>query len=197
IEDRLKRLGRFAMTELPGIGNWIYRKMRNTGKALLGDSGKVIRNGNWKGNDTCWRMALDLNRALLYGNSDGTWREADQPKAYFAIVDGVIGGQGNGPLCPDAADSHVLVSGDNPGIVDAVCAKIMGFVPGDLPIVRHAFDEHRWPIASGQIDDISVLDHRLQREVKICELAPAMTTAFRPHFGWSELTRRSTVDVAV
>ncbi len=27
----------------------------------------TIRNGNWQGNDTCWRMALDLNRALLYG----------------------------------------------------------------------------------------------------------------------------------
>jgi hypothetical protein len=45
-------------------------------------------------------MVLDLNRALLYGNMDGSWREAGQAKNYLTIVDGIVGGDGNGPLYP-------------------------------------------------------------------------------------------------
>jgi hypothetical protein len=43
-------------------------------KKILGETGKVIRSGNWHGNDTIWRMILDLNKILLYGNPDGTMR---------------------------------------------------------------------------------------------------------------------------
>ena len=44
----------------------------------------TIRNGNWQGNDTCWRMALDLNRALRFANRDGSLRTAAQPSATSA-----------------------------------------------------------------------------------------------------------------
>ena len=114
---------------VPGLGTWLYRKMRNAGKVALGDSETVIRNGNWAGNDTCWRMALDLNRSLLYGNPDGSLREAGKAKHYLAIVDGIIGGQGNGPLCPDPVGSNVLIAGTDPAAVDAVAARLMGFDP--------------------------------------------------------------------
>jgi uncharacterized protein (DUF362 family) len=187
LEDRLKRLGRLAMDRAPMVGNWLYRKMRSAGKAALGDSETVVRNGNWSGNDTCWRMALDLNRALLYGNADGTWREADQPKAYFGIVDGIIGGEGNGPICPDPVESGVLVAGENPAEIDAVCARLMGFDPADLPIVRHAFAEHRWPIARRRWDEVVAFDERIGGEVELASVAPAVTGGFRPHFGWHAL----------
>jgi hypothetical protein len=36
---------------MPGIGGLLYRKMRNAGKIMLGDSETVIRNGNWHGNE--------------------------------------------------------------------------------------------------------------------------------------------------
>lgn len=187
-EIAFKRLGRKIALGIPGVGSWLFRKMRNTGKCLLGDSTEVIRNGNWDGNDTCWRTALDLNRALLYGNSDGTWRDRFHPKAYVAIVDGIIGGQGNGPLCPDPVHSGVLVSGISPAEVDAVAARLMGFDPGRIPIVAHAFDTHRWPIArSRAIDEITVADGRVGRELELMELLPAVKGGFVPHFGWNSI----------
>ena len=73
----------------------IARKLKNAGYALFGDTEKVIRSGNWCGNDTCWRMTLDLNRILLYGRSDGNL--VDVPKRCFSVVDGIIGMEGNGP----------------------------------------------------------------------------------------------------
>jgi glycosyltransferase involved in cell wall biosynthesis len=51
-------------------------------------------------------MVLDLNHALLYGNMDGSWREAGQAKNYLTIVDGIVGGEGNGPLCPAPVKSN-------------------------------------------------------------------------------------------
>ncbi len=188
-ERVVKRAGRRMMRTLPIFGNWAYRRMRNVGKRLIGDSETVIRNGNWQGNNTCWRMALDLNRALLYGNLDGSWREATAPKPFLAIVDGIIGGEGNGPLCPDPVVSGVLISGGNPAVVDAVAAQMMGFDPRSLPIVHQAFAPHRWPIASVPLEEIHVLDDRHNATMTVDELSPAVPGGFRPHFGWISLSK--------
>ena len=186
-EARAKQMGRKTALNIPLVGTWVYRKMRNAGKQVLGDSETVIRNGNWYGNDTCWRMVLDLNRALLYANPDGTWRDRFHPKAYLAIVDGIVGGEGNGPLCPDPVASNVLVSGTNPAEVDAVVARLMGFDPRKVPIIANAFEPHRWPIASAAMDQIMVYDERVGGEISLSEVAPAVDGGFVPHFGWKNL----------
>jgi hypothetical protein len=187
IESSAKQIGKNIALKIPVLGTWVYRKMRNAGKQILGDSNSVIRNGNWSGNDTCWRMALDLNRALLYVNPDGTWRDHFQPKAYLAVVDGIIGGEGNGPLCPDPLQSNVLVSGANPAEVDAVVAKLMGFDPRKIPIIANAFEDHTWPIATQALADIRVHDERIGKEISLFEVAPAVKGGFTPHFGWSNI----------
>jgi uncharacterized protein (DUF362 family) len=132
-------------------------------------------------------MVLDLNRALLYANLDGTWRDSFHPKAYLAIVDGIVGGQGNGPLCPDPVQSHVLVSGTNPAEVDAVVAKLMGFIPSKIPVIKNAFAPHRWPISTKEMEDIRVFDERLGSEVKMDDVMPAVDGGFVPHFGWKTI----------
>jgi uncharacterized protein (DUF362 family) len=187
VERKLKMVGRKTALLVPGLGTWLYRRMRITGKAVLGDSETTVRNGNWHGNDTTWRMALDLNRALLYGNPDGSWRERGQSKAFFAIVDGMIGGEGNGPICPDWIDSRVIIAGDNPAEVDAVCARLMGFDPAQIPIVARAFDSHRWPISVATLENLSVQDDREGRIVPLSDLSPAVPHGFKPHFGWQRL----------
>ncbi len=190
LEAYVKKAG-LRMALMPALGTWLYRKARKVGKLALGDSDTVIRNGNWHGNDTCWRMALDLNRALLYGKVDGTWREAAGPvKHYLALVDGVVGGQGNGPLCPEPARSRVLLAGRNPGVVDAVAARLMGFDPVALPIVAGAFVPHRWPIANKPLDEIVVNDDRQgERAIPLARVEPAIRGGFEPHFGWLPLRK--------
>ncbi len=187
VERRLKKAWQRLALALPGAGAWAYRKARKAGEAVLGDSESVIRNGNWEGNDTCWRMALDLNRALLYGNPDGTWREAGERKPYLAIVDGIIGGEGNGPLAPDPVESNVIIIGTDPAAVDAVACRLMGFDPMKVPIVREAFAPHRWPIATCRMSEIEVQDDRVGRVIALDEVQPAVPGGFRPHFGWPSL----------
>ena len=189
LESYLKRAGQRAALAVPGLGTWTYRKVRKVGKFVLGDSETVVRNGNWSGNDTCWRMALDLNRCLLYGNRDGTWREYGARKRYLSIMDGVLGGEGNGPLCPEAVRAGVLVSAVNPAVLDAVAARLMGFPLDALPIVTRAFDDHRWPIADRRIEDIIIDDGRVGRSVTLRDLETAVPGGFKPHFGWDVLRK--------
>ena len=188
-EGRLKRLGQQAALALPSIGTWAYRKARGAGQRVFGGSDRTIRNGNWSGNDTCWRMALDLNRCLLYGNGDGSWREAGAPRRYLAIVDGIVGGQGDGPLCPAPAAAGVMMAGTSPAVLDAVAAKLMGFPPESLPIVARAFDHHRWPLTDCPLGAIEVEDERAGRNVPLADLRPATAGGFAPHFGWQSLRR--------
>jgi len=187
LERRARKLGMRVMLRAPYLGTWLYRKARRVGLQVLGDSESVMRHGNWQGNDTCWRMALDLNRALLYGRADGGWNAAGNPRNYLAIVDGIVGGQGNGPLCPDPADSRVLLAGSNPAEVDALACRLMGFDPEDLPIVARAFDAHRWPIGTRPLASLRVHDARAGSEIALRDVAPALPGGFAPHFGWTRL----------
>jgi len=50
----------------------------------------------------------------------------------FAIVDGVVGMEGDGPLFGDPVPSGVLVMGRDGVAVDATGARLMGFDPGEI-----------------------------------------------------------------
>lgn len=60
---------------------------------------KILEGGNWYGNDSAWRMACDLLRIFLFADKDGNIHEK-LVRRVFSIVDGIIGGEGNGPLAP-------------------------------------------------------------------------------------------------
>jgi uncharacterized protein (DUF362 family) len=55
-------------------------------------------------------------------------------KPHFAIVDGITGMEGDGPIMGTPKHAGVIVLGRNPVSVDATCARIMGIDPGK---VRH------------------------------------------------------------
>jgi uncharacterized protein (DUF362 family) len=50
-------------------------------------------------------------------------------KPHFAIVDGIEGMEGDGPLRGEAVNAGVIVAGDNLTAVDATAARIMGLYP--------------------------------------------------------------------
>jgi uncharacterized protein (DUF362 family) len=185
LESRIKKLGKKIAINFPVVGPWMFAKMRNAGKMVLGDSEQTIRNGNWFGNDTCWRMALDLNRCLLYGNLDGAFRIGDAPKAFIGIIDGIKGGEGNGPICPKSVNSNVLITGHNPAELDAAASRVMGYDPKLIPIVRESFSrDSLFPISNMNLDDVLVQDSRIGSCVRLASLRPALNRPFAAHFGW-------------
>ncbi len=56
----------------------------------------------------------------------------------FAIVDGIVGMEGNGPVQGSAKAAGVLVAGDDPVAVDATCARIMGLAPERIDYLKRA-----------------------------------------------------------
>ena len=90
--------------------------------------------GSWPGNDTVWRMTLDLNH-LLYA-----WAP-QRPRRIFTLVDAITVGQGDGPLRPTPAHLGLLLAGQNPATIDAVGASLLGFDPLSLATIRHALND--------------------------------------------------------
>jgi uncharacterized protein (DUF362 family) len=98
--------------------------------------------GNWHGNDTAWRMTLDLNRVLLFADAEGKLQMTSTRK-YFSVIDGIIGGEGEGPLHPDAYASGVIIAGFNPVAVDWMATRLMGFNPSAISLYKNAVAQMR------------------------------------------------------
>jgi uncharacterized protein (DUF362 family) len=56
----------------------------------------------------------------------------------FAIVDGITGMEGNGPIQGTPKASGVLVAGSDPAAVDATCCRVMGIDPTHIQYLRLA-----------------------------------------------------------
>ena len=75
---------------------------------------------HWAGIDSA---ILDINAAV---------------RPDFAIVDGIVGMQGNGPLQGEPKNSAVLILGDDPVAVDATCCRVMGLLPTKVKYLAQA-----------------------------------------------------------
>jgi len=178
---------------IPGIGPQIHRLARYAGRQIFGDTEAVIRSGNWYGNDTVWRMCLDLNKILAYGNPEGRFRLPlpTNRKPHLVIVDGIVAGQGSGPLNPDPVEAGLVMFGTNPASVDAACAVLMGFDPDRIPIVRNAFRARALALAEWHWRDVRAVSNRPEWNRPLGEIDPDSTFHFEPHFGWKGHIERS------
>ncbi len=166
------------------LAQFLARKGKKLAYRMFGDTEEVVRSGNWHGNDTTWRMCLDLNRILMFGNPDGTFRAADSPRRFLSIVDGIVAMEGNGPVAGTPKPAGVLVAGTNPVAVDAVCARLMGFDSEKIPLLRRAFDPHDWPLIDAPYDRIAVASNQPGWNKPLTAWQNADTLRFEPHFGW-------------
>jgi hypothetical protein len=160
--------------------------VKGLGRAIFGDTRDVIRSGNWYGNDTIWRMILDLNKLLFYVNPDGTLRNETfgSRKPYISVVDGIIAGEKNGPEAPDRKNTGMLIAGTNPVAVDAVCAKLMGFDWRKIPAIQKSFSISRYSICDFNYEDISIESDFPGYNGSISDLSYQELFCFEPHFGW-------------
>jgi uncharacterized protein (DUF362 family) len=136
--------------------------------------------GNWYGNDTCWRMVADLARIFCYADKDGVIHDVPQ-RAIFSVVDGIMGGDTNGPLRPRTRREGVMVSGLNPLAVDITCANLMGFDPEKLPLFTSLMQlNDLFYVTSDNALTIRSNDSVLEN----CISCPDRYLAFSPHPNW-------------
>jgi len=136
------------------------------------DAPPRIVDGSWEGNRTLWRTIVDLNRILHFADRDGRIRDVPQ-RRLLTLVDGLLAGEGDGPLGATPVDAGLIVAGTDPALVDAVAARAMGFDPLRIVHIREALD------GGGRLSEVN--------EVRSGEPSPR---TFRAPRSWPSLTRR-------
>lgn len=156
--------------------------LKAVGKTAFGDTNTdTIRSGNWRGNDTTWRMVHDLNRILIYADVDGKLHRRPARRVLH-LVDAIVAGEGNGPLDPTPKPCGMVLAGRNPAAVDLVCAAMMGFRPPYPPIVGRAFDGGDAPLAVFAPEDVTVVSNDPKWDGPLAQYR--CDDRFRLHFGW-------------
>ena len=97
-----------------------------------GKNAKITHRGAHPGNDTIWRMVVDLYTAMH-----------KRERKYFSIIDGIIAGEGKGPFYPHSKNAYVLIAGDDLLAVDIVSTRLMGLNPGKINYLRYFLDSNR------------------------------------------------------
>jgi len=121
-------------------GAWAYKLWQKLSSLLwrLTFPGAVHQMAaGWYGNDTTWRMVLDLNKIAMYGNAEGKMCSTPQ-RTIYSLCDGIIGGQGNGPLDPDPLPLGLVSFSNHPYMTDICMAVLMGFDIQKIPLLASA-----------------------------------------------------------
>jgi uncharacterized protein (DUF362 family) len=171
-----------ASLRFPTAAPSVYRVAKRVGRKVFGATDATIRGGGWHGNDTIWRMVLDINRALAYGDLEGRLRNT--PRRRFCVVDGIVAGEGTGPIYADARPCGVVVAGANPVAVDVACAELMGFDPATIPMLANALAPHPLPLFEGSPDDVRIESNLETLRGSLARLAAATPFEFRAPLGW-------------
>jgi uncharacterized protein (DUF362 family) len=160
--------------------------IKKMGRKIFGDTEEVIRSGNWYGNDTLWRMVLDLNKVLFYVNTDGSVKEDVfvNAKRYIGVVDGILGGEGSGPLYPDPIHSGFIIVGANPVAIDSACSKIIGFNSNRIPSIAHAYQIKNYKLCDFNPEEIKILYNN--NVYMIADFPKEQMVKYKPHFGWKD-----------
>jgi uncharacterized protein (DUF362 family) len=93
---------------------------------------------HWRGEQSIQKSIVDIHLAL-------------QPS--FAIVDGIEGMEGDGPLRGEMVRSGVVIAGDNLTAVDATCARVMGLNPARLSYLL-AMLRHGGTLSEARIEQL-------------------------------------------
>ncbi|MEI6514329.1 MAG: DUF362 domain-containing protein, partial [bacterium] len=195
-EDNFKRkterrlmVGVKGMVKRMGpVGGYIGSALRKAGSYVFGDTNKnAIRSGNWYGNDTIWRTVYDLHKCWIYADKLGVLCKEPQRK-FICIIDGIIAGQGNGPLAPDPKPAGICIVGFDPIATDTTCAVLMGFDPDKLPILSKAERVNGFSFENVSREDIKLISNVDAWNGGVMDITDLLD--FEPHFGWKNYIER-------
>lgn len=137
--------------------------------------------GSWYGNDTIWRMVLDLNRILRYGKPDGSM--APQPqRRIWSLTDALVCGEGEGPLSPAPCFVGAVTFSESPVAADFLHAALLKLDPSHIPLLNNALQDFRWPLLPSH-DSISVF-HKGTR-ITLAEVAERYGVDVALPKGWT------------
>jgi uncharacterized protein (DUF362 family) len=180
--DHLLAPRRKALEYLHRSIYWLHNHSTKLLGLKVDERKRLLDAGNWYGNDSAWRMAVDLMKVFLFADRHGMLQTVPQRRT-FSIIDGVIGGESNGPLAPDPVAAGVLLAGENLLAVDLVAARLMGFDPLKIRMYQNLLTEPDFDFGVRHLDDI-----RISADPKLWNDCLSDNTSlflgYKPHPGW-------------
>ena len=162
---------------------WLHNHTTRRLGVKVDERKRLMDAGNWYGNDSAWRMAVDLFRLFCYADRTGALRE--QPvRRTLSIVDGVIGGENNGPLAPEARPAGVLIGGEDFVSVDLVATRLMGFDPRKIRMFTEILADPRLAMGIRDLTDIEVVTSNPAWRHCLVDSRDRFLN-FAPHPGWA------------
>jgi uncharacterized protein (DUF362 family) len=161
---------------------WLHGKFIRPLGIKVEKEKRLLDVGNWHGNDSAWRMCVDLIKLILFADKEGNLHKTRQ-RRLFTVIDGIVGGENKGPLEPDPNRSGVLVASENFLAADLVGTRLMGFDPLKIKTFSNLLEETNWNYGLKSLEDIKVL----ASEEKIKNCLNDKTDKFfeyRPYPGW-------------
>lgn len=162
---------------------WLHNHTTKRLGLKVAEHKRMLDAGNWHGNDSAWRMAVDLLKVFMFSDRHGRLQETPQRRT-FSIVDGVIGGDNNGPLTPDPVAAGVLVGGENLLAVDLVTTRMMGFDPMKVRMYQGLLEDKAYDFGVRALADIRVLADDPALAGCLSDRSGRLLN-FKPHPGWA------------
>jgi uncharacterized protein (DUF362 family) len=176
-----------------GVGTGLFRAARRIESSVRGDA--FIHSGNWYRNRTTWRMCLDLNRCLYYSRPEGPALDAAVPvRTVLTIIDGIVAGEGEGPLAPSDRPLGAVLASLDPVAADLVAIALMGFDERKIPKVREAMRDTGLRVtrvrSPGDVEVVEVDAANFEaRPLDVDALR--VEKGFVAHSGWREHVERT------
>lgn len=163
------------------IYGFFYLKILELLGVKVPEEKRLLDAGNWYGNDTAWRMVVDLLKIIYFSDRDGKLHNTQQ-RRLFSVIDGIIGGENKGPLVPDPKPVGILVGGENLLAVDIVATRLMGFDPFKLKQF-FLLSNSDYDFGLRSLEDIEVISNEPVLQ-KCLENRTDRFLSFKPYPGW-------------
>jgi hypothetical protein len=142
-----------------------------------------FREGSWWGNKTISRTINDLNRAVLYADREGILSEARQRRILY-LVDGIVCGEGEGPMAATSKRCNMLVWGHNAFAVDQVVVRLMGFDWTKIDTLNVCRAIPRYKVFEDDPGAISIRTNICEESLDLSSLRTRLGFRFKPPAGW-------------
>lgn len=139
--------------------------------------------GGWHGNDTIPRTTLDLNNIMYFYSLDHQKLSSMPVRSAFHIVDGVIAGEGYGPLKPSAKPLGVIAGGWNPLSLDLYGARLIGLNPMKIRLLRYGLEHPKSRLAD-RMRELSSM--HILSDGKLVPIDQTLSHAFQLPVEWKD-----------
>ena len=105
-------------------------------------------------------------------------------------MDGIVGGQGNGPLTPDPVHCGTLIGGFNAVATDIVASSLMGFDYAKIPLINKLISTGApgLDLFNSPVSDIVVVDQGTETSLE--QFRKTRNLHFAPHPAWKGAIER-------